>query len=83
MYEIKIEKFSDEEAPETLRAREHMEKHSKLLGEMLRIERRTAVQMRNEGAIDDELLRQLERELDLTEERLTIAHREPKTSAPG
>ena len=83
MYEIKIEKFSDEDAPETLRARGHMEKHSKLLGEMLRVERRTAVQMRNEGAIDDELLRQLERELDLTEERLAIAHRETKTSAPG
>jgi len=81
MYEIKIEKFSDEEAPETLRAREHMEKHSKLLGEMLKVERRTAVQMRNEGAIDDELLRQLERELDLTEERLTIAHRDPKVGA--
>ena len=78
MYEMKIEKFSDEEAPETRRARGHMEKHSHLLREMVRVERRTAVQLRNEGAIDDDLLRQLERELDLTEERLTIAHQDPK-----
>jgi monovalent cation/hydrogen antiporter len=78
MYEIKIEKFSDDQAPETMRARGHMEKHSQLLGEMLRVERRTAVHLRNEGEINDELLRQLERELDLTEERLTIAHRDTK-----
>jgi hypothetical protein len=31
------------------------------------VERCTAVQLRNEGAIDDEILRQLERELDLRE----------------
>lgn len=79
MYEIKIEKYSDEEVPETLRAREHMAKHSKLLSEMLRVERGMAVRMRNEGAIDDDLLRQLERELDLSEERLTIAHRDTRS----
>jgi monovalent cation/hydrogen antiporter len=78
MYEIKIEKFSDDQAPETMRARGHMEKHSQLLGEMLRVERRTAVHLRNEGEINDELLRQIERELDLTEERLTIRHRDQK-----
>jgi CPA1 family monovalent cation:H+ antiporter len=78
MYETKIEKFADDHAPETVRARNHMEKHSHLLQEMVRVERRTAVHLRNEGEIDDELLRQLERELDLTEERLTIAHRDPK-----
>ena len=78
LYETKIEKFADDHAPETLRAREHFEKHSHLLKEMLRVERRTAIHLRNEGEIDDELLRQLERELDLTEERLTIAHRDAK-----
>jgi len=31
--------------------------------------------LRNDGTIDDGLLRQLERELDLTEERLTIGAR--------
>jgi len=81
LYETKIEKFADDHAPGTLRAREHFEKHSHLLKEMLRVERRTAIHLRNAGEIDDELLRQLERELDLTEERLTIAHRDPKAEA--
>jgi len=39
-------------------------------GEALRIQRRTAVQLRNQGQISDELLRELERELDLDEARL-------------
>ena len=74
-------KFEDDNKPETLRAREHMEKHAQLMQEMIRVERRTAVYLRNEGEINDELLRQLERELDLTQERLTIAHREPEEEA--
>ena len=38
--------------------------------QLLRIERDTAIRLRNEGRINDEVLRQLERELDLTETRL-------------
>jgi len=38
--------------------------------EALRVQRRTAVQLRNQGQISDELLRELERELDLDEARL-------------
>ena len=78
MYETKIDKFADDHTPQTMRARNHMEKHSHLLHEMVRVERRTAVHLRNEGEINDDLLRQLEREMDLTEERLTIAHRDAK-----
>jgi CPA1 family monovalent cation:H+ antiporter len=37
--------------------------------ELLQVERRTAIRLRNEGRINDELLRQLEHELDLTEAR--------------
>lgn len=44
--------------------------------QLLRIERDTAIRLRNEGRINDEVLRQLERELDLTETRLdTSSHR--------
>jgi CPA1 family monovalent cation:H+ antiporter len=78
MYQTKIDKYSSGSEPETLLARQRTAKHQELMKEMLRVERRTAVQLRNEGAIDDELLRQLERELDLTEERLTIARRDAK-----
>ena len=38
--------------------------------EALRIERETAIRLRNEGRINDEVLRRLERELDLSESRL-------------
>jgi monovalent cation/hydrogen antiporter len=38
--------------------------------QLLRIERQTAVDLRNRGRINDEALRQLERELDLSETRL-------------
>ncbi|MGC1905627.1 MAG: Na+/H+ antiporter [Candidatus Acidiferrum sp.] len=38
--------------------------------DLLRVERQTAVRLRNEGQINDEVLRNLERELDLTETRL-------------
>jgi CPA1 family monovalent cation:H+ antiporter len=40
--------------------------------EMLRVERGAAVQLRTEGRIDDELLRRIERELDLEETRLLL-----------
>ncbi|MBS1839256.1 MAG: Na+/H+ antiporter [Acidobacteria bacterium] len=78
MYQTKIEKFSDESRPETLRARARTKKHSRLMQELVRVERRTAVHLRNEGEINDELLRQIERELDLTEERLTVAREDEK-----
>jgi len=35
--------------------------------ELLRVERQTAVRLRNEGRINDETLRELEHELDLRE----------------
>jgi CPA1 family monovalent cation:H+ antiporter len=41
--------------------------------QLLRIERDTAVKLRDEGRINDEVLRQLERELDLNETRLDPA----------
>lgn len=40
---------------------------AELSRELLRIERRTAVQLRNQGTISDETLRELEHELDLRE----------------
>jgi len=47
--------------------------YRKLLGELLKLERKTAVQLRNEGRINDEVLRKLEYELDLSETRLTLS----------
>jgi monovalent cation/hydrogen antiporter len=40
--------------------------------EILQVKRRAAVQLRNQGRINDELLRRIERELDLDETRLSL-----------
>jgi hypothetical protein len=45
----------------------HYQSHQRLLGELLRIERQTAVRLRDEDRINDETLRRLEHELDLRE----------------
>jgi hypothetical protein len=49
---------------------EHYARFLDLSLELIQIERQTAVRLRNEGRINDEVLRQLERELDLNEVRL-------------
>jgi len=41
--------------------------------EALRVERETAIRLRDEGRINDEVLRRLERELDLNESRIVAA----------
>jgi hypothetical protein len=41
--------------------------------ELLRVERETAVSLRNSGRINDEVLRQLLQELDLSETRYNAA----------
>ena len=49
------------------------ERHRQMEQELLRVERRTAIRLRDEGRINDEVLRRLERELDLSEARLEQA----------
>jgi len=46
------------------------ELHDALSLEALRVERETAIRLRNEGRINDTVLRRIERELDLNESRL-------------
>jgi CPA1 family monovalent cation:H+ antiporter len=45
-------------------------RHVALTLEALRVERETAIQLRDEGRINDEVLRRIERELDLSESRI-------------
>jgi monovalent cation/hydrogen antiporter len=47
---------------------EHHQRLSRVSRDVLRLERQTAVRLRNEGRINDETLRDLEHELDLREE---------------
>jgi monovalent cation/hydrogen antiporter len=51
-----------------VRSARHM-RFVELSRELIQVERRTAIRLRNEGRINDDLLRQLERELDLAESR--------------
>ncbi|MGH9612777.1 MAG: Na+/H+ antiporter [Bryobacteraceae bacterium] len=46
------------------------DRYAELSRETLRIERETAIRLRNEGRINDEILRRIERELDLGESQL-------------
>jgi CPA1 family monovalent cation:H+ antiporter len=50
------------------------QRHTRLLRDLLRVERQTAVRLRNQGQINDETLRQLERELDLREANQEPGH---------
>ncbi|MDZ4879150.1 MAG: Sodium, potassium, lithium and rubidium/H(+) antiporter [Chroococcidiopsis cubana SAG 39.79] len=51
-------------------SRERLTAFRRLQHEMLSAERRTAIQLRNQGAINDEVLHRIERDLDLEETRL-------------
>jgi CPA1 family monovalent cation:H+ antiporter len=54
----------------------NVEAYAKFLAlslELLRVERETAVNLRNSGRINDEVLRQLLQELDLSETRYNTA----------
>ena len=50
-----------------------LERYRVILGDLLRIERRTVVRLRNEGRINDEVLRKIQHELDLSETRLALS----------
>jgi monovalent cation/hydrogen antiporter len=66
-YRQRLAALSEKKSDENAGSREHHKRLSRISRELLRVERCTAVQLRNDGAIDDETLRQLERELDLRE----------------
>jgi Na+/H+ antiporter len=50
-----------------------LQRYRTILGELLPLERKTAVRLRNEGRINDEVLRKIEHELDLSESRLALS----------
>jgi monovalent cation/hydrogen antiporter len=50
-----------------------LQRYRSLMAELLREERKTAIHLRNEGRISDEVLRKIEHELDLSETRLELS----------
>jgi CPA1 family monovalent cation:H+ antiporter len=71
-YEHRLERLEGE----SKKGQEIMEKYGRVLDlnrKLLRAERETALSLRAAGRISDEVLRQIERELDLRESELTFA----------
>jgi Na+/H+ antiporter len=66
-YRHRLTDLIGKDDPDSHPGLEHHERLARISSELLRLERRTAVRLRNEGRIDDETLRQLEYELDLRE----------------
>ena len=50
-----------------------LDRYRQVTAELMRVERKTAVRLRNEGRISDEVLRKIEHELDLSETRLALS----------
>ena len=66
-YRHRLAAVSGKDDPENGLTPEHQERHTRLLRDLLRVERHTAMRLRDQGRINDETLRQLEYELDLRE----------------
>ena len=72
-YTRRLASLSHENSDDDTMSNQELARYRKILGELLRLERRTAVRLRNEGRINDEVLRKIEHELDLSETRLTLS----------
>ncbi len=66
-YRHRLAAVSGKDDPENRLLPEHKQRRTRLLLDLLRVERQTALRLRNQGRINDEILRQLEYELDLRE----------------
>ncbi len=72
-YAERLAALSKESAPTGVMNIKQLTRHRSLLVELLSVERKTAVRLRNEGRINDEVLRKIEHELDLSETRLELS----------
>jgi monovalent cation/hydrogen antiporter len=59
---------------------EHYPRYLEVSRDLLNVERQTALRLRREGRIGDEILRDIQREMDLTEVRLAAAEQRAKQS---
>jgi len=72
-YAQRLATLSKESAESEGMSSKQLDRHRSLLVELIRVERKTAVRLRNEGRINDEVLRKIEHELDLSETRLQLS----------
>jgi CPA1 family monovalent cation:H+ antiporter len=75
LYDYRRRRFTarfDEDGTESEGIEERAGDYQRLLRELLDVQRATLIQLRNEGRINDEIMRRIERELDLEDSRLEI-----------
>jgi monovalent cation/hydrogen antiporter len=72
-YTRRLASLSKQNSDDSDMSNQELDRYRKILAELLRLERKTAVRLRNEGRINDEVLRKIEHELDLSETRLTLS----------
>jgi len=68
-YRARLASLNEDSSADGLAARLFHKQYVEVGRKLLTIERQTAVQLRNERRISDELLRELEQELDLSESK--------------
>jgi len=69
-YRTRLNTLTGEGADEHGSTAEHTRRYEEVTRELLRLERDTAVELRNKGSISDDVLRRVLNELDLTETRI-------------
>lgn len=72
-YTRRLTSLSKESSGGDSMSNKELERYRAVLGELLRLERKTAVRLRNDGRINDEVLRKIEHELDLSETRMALS----------
>jgi monovalent cation/hydrogen antiporter len=81
-YRHRLATVSESGSLESSSASVHYARAMDISRDLLRVERRTAVRLRNQRRISDEVLRELEHELDLSEARLSPAKRSDEYREP-
>jgi Na+/H+ antiporter len=72
-YTRRLASLSKENSDDNGMSNKELIRYRQILGELLRLERKTALRLRNEGHINDEVLRKIQHELDLSETRLALS----------
>ena len=75
LYDYRRRRFTarfDEDGTESDGIEERSENYQRLVRELLDVQRATLIRLRNEGVINDDIMRRIERELDLEDSRLEI-----------
>ena len=73
LYRFRIDRFSSRADPDgDGRIERQSQKYQRLRRELLEAERNAVVELRNTGEISDEVMRRVERDLDLEDSRLDV-----------